>query len=142
MPFGERSQRPAAAVAPVVKDARTVEEEKKAEQLARINELLTKVREKEERAEKAEAEGAAGAEQKGLGVDDDVAVQEGGGSEEAELMRLMGLPLSGFDSTKGKLVKDGNVSGVKLTTQRKHRQYMNKKGSSTRTHSAQQPPLT
>ena len=57
---------------------------------------------------------------------------------EAQLMALMGLPVKGFDSTKGKEVKDGNVSGVKVATQRKFRQVMkNNKGQPTRTqHSA------
>ena len=54
-------------------------------------------------------------------------------SVEAQLMALMGLPVKGFDSTKGKEVKDGNVSGVKVATQRKFRQVMkNNKGQPTR----------
>ena len=56
-------------------------------------------------------------------------------SVEAQLMALMGLPVKGFDSTKGKEVKDGNVSGVKVATQRKFRQVMkNNKGQPPTAH--------
>ena len=117
MPFGERSQRPTPAAA-VVKDAAAIEEEKRQAKLARIAALMEEVRAKEAQEAK---EPAALAESKAA----DVAQ---GNDAETELMKLMGLPVAGFDSTKGKPVPDGNVSGAKVHTQRKHRQYMNRKG--------------
>jgi hypothetical protein len=133
-----------------VKDAATLAAEARQAKLDRIAELLRKVREKEEtelkqqqEAMQAELEteakdtaataaataGAAGA---GGGVDD----------VEAELMRVMGLPVSGFSSTKGKPVPDGNVSGAKVQSQRKFRQYMNKNKGGQRTPLTQQQQHT
>lgn len=46
-------------------------------------------------------------------------------------MRAMGLPV-GFGSTKGKSVPDGNVAYANIKSDRKYRQYMNRKGGFAR----------
>jgi len=46
-------------------------------------------------------------------------------------MAAMGLP-TGFNTTQGKEVKDGNVAGVRVATKRQFRQYMNRKGGFNR----------
>lgn len=43
-------------------------------------------------------------------------------------MVLMGLPIGGFDSTKGKAVAGNDISAVNITSTRQYRQYMNRKG--------------
>lgn len=50
--------------------------------------------------------------------------------QEARMMALMGF--GGFDSTKGKKVAGADVSGVDIKKQRKHRQYMNRRGGFNR----------
>jgi len=47
-------------------------------------------------------------------------------SEEA-MMAALGLPFSGFDSSKGKKIEGADVSGVKLKSNRQYRQYMNRR---------------
>lgn len=52
-------------------------------------------------------------------------------SDEAEMMKKLGIPL-GFDSTKGKPVPDANMSGIRAVTKRQPRQYMNRRGGFNR----------
>lgn len=50
---------------------------------------------------------------------------------EEQIMKLMGLPVD-FDTTKGKEVPDGNVGYARVKSQRKYRQYMNRRGGFNR----------
>ena len=78
-----------------------------------------------------------------VGAEEGKEQEESEEAVEAQLMALMGLPVKGFDSTKGKEVKDGNVSGVKVATQRKFRQVMkNNKGQLTLPRTTQHIPRT
>mmetsp|Transcript_20873 Transcript_20873/g.35566 ORF Transcript_20873/g.35566 Transcript_20873/m.35566 type:complete len:223 (-) Transcript_20873:27-695(-) len=45
---------------------------------------------------------------------------------ELEMMRAMGIPV-GFDTTKQKKVEGADMSGAKIGSQRKYRQYMNRR---------------
>ncbi|XP_026418731.1 U4/U6.U5 small nuclear ribonucleoprotein 27 kDa protein-like [Papaver somniferum] len=47
------------------------------------------------------------------------------------MMKILGMPV-GFDSTKGKPVLGADVSGIRLTTKRQPRQYMNRRGGFNR----------
>jgi U4/U6.U5 tri-snRNP-associated protein 3 len=51
--------------------------------------------------------------------------------DEAALMAALGLPTH-FDTTQGKCVPGGNVSGVRLQSKRQYRQYMNRQGGFNR----------
>ncbi|XP_026457693.1 U4/U6.U5 small nuclear ribonucleoprotein 27 kDa protein-like [Papaver somniferum] len=52
-------------------------------------------------------------------------------NDEIELMKKLGMPV-GFDSTKGKPVPGADVSGIRMTTKRQPRQYMNRRGGFNR----------
>ena len=139
MPFGERSAK-AADSAPV-KDAAALAAEARQAKLDKIAELMQKVREKEEAELKQQQEGRQ--DEAGTEAKAEATTAAAAEDVEAELMRVMGLPVSGFNSTKGKPVPDGNVSGAKIQSQRKFRQYMNKnKGGQRSTHRQQQQQHT
>ena len=50
--------------------------------------------------------------------------------DELEMMKIMGF--TGFTTTKNKKVKNNDVSGVHISSKRKYRQYMNRKGGFNR----------
>ncbi|KAI3990561.1 hypothetical protein MKX01_022861 [Papaver californicum] len=52
-------------------------------------------------------------------------------TDEIEIMKKLGMPV-GFDSTKGKPVPGADVSGIRMTTKRQPRQYMNRRGGFNR----------
>ena len=60
-------------------------------------------------------------------------------AEDLHMMQQLGLPL-GFATTQGELVHDAaaNDSAVKITSQRKARQFMNRKGGFNRSLPAEQ----
>ena len=60
-------------------------------------------------------------------------------AEDMHMMQQLGLPF-GFDTTQGKIVDDAaaNESAVKITSQRKARQFMNRKGGFNRSLPAEQ----
>lgn len=60
-------------------------------------------------------------------------------AEDIHMMQQLGLPF-GFDTTQGNLVDDAaaNESAVKITSQRKARQFMNRKGGFNRSLPAEQ----
>lgn len=60
-------------------------------------------------------------------------------AEEMHMMQQLGLPF-GFESTQGALVEDAaaNESAVKVSSQRKARQFMNRKGGFNRLLPAEQ----
>merc|ERR1712228_114469 len=52
---------------------------------------------------------------------------------EAEMMKALGLPVSGFDSSKGKEADEASaMSGVRVKSKRQYRQYMNRRGGFNR----------
>ena len=53
--------------------------------------------------------------------------------DEMEMMKLLGLPISGFDSSKGKPGDDASkMSGARIKSRRQYRQYMNRRGGFNR----------
>ena len=134
MPFGERSLREEKQKE---KTPAEIAEEQKQQKLQQIDALLSKLHATQQLQHSSPAhsdtaehkEPAAPAVAAAGGGAEEGKEQESEDAVEAQLMALMGLPVRGFDSTKGKEVKDGNVSGVKVATQRKFRQVMkNNKG--------------
>jgi len=129
VPFGERSLREEKQQE---KTPAEIAEEQRQHKLAQIAALLDKLNTTQQQplstadtTEQKEQTAAAV-------VEEGKEAEESEEAVEAQLMSLMGLPVKGFDSTKGKEVKDGNVSGVKVATQRKFRQVMkNNKGQSS-----------
>ena len=93
-----------------------------------------KKRDKEERGKSAA--GGAGASGGGAAAPDMTA---GLNADEIAMMQSLGLPF-GFQTTQGTEVEDAaaNESGFKVTSQRKPRQYMNRKGGFNRLLPAEQ----
>ena len=138
MPFGERSLREEKQRE---KTPAELAEEAKQAKLQQIDALLNKLHATQHTATPAVADTAEHKEDEAAAADDSADV-EGEEAVEAQLMALMGLPVKGFDSTKGKEIKDGNVSGVKLATQRKFRQVMrNNKGQPAHRQRTPHTPL-
>ena len=142
MPFGERSLREEKQKEKTPAEIAAEQKQLKLQQIAALLHKLDTAHTAHTTEHKEDEATAAAA-----GVVEEGKVQEEGESEEAveaELMALMGLPTKGFDSTKGREVKDGNISGVKVATQRKFRQVMkNNKGQqhTHATHTTSDTPL-
>jgi len=62
-------------------------------------------------------------------VDDDEK-EDQTSQEELDMMKIMGF--SGFNTTKNKKVENNDQGAVHLTSKRKYRQYMNRKGGFNR----------
>ena len=127
VPFGERSLREEKKQE---KTPAQLADEAKQHKLAQINTLLNKLHSTQQPSTTTHTP-----HQPQPTNDDTAEAADSEESVEAALMSLMGLPVRGFDSTKGKEVKDGNVSGVKVATQRKFKQVMkNNKGQPIHQH--------